>query len=205
MDRKAETMTMLNYFSNAPLATLCANCHRLVHWLSTGDRALAPISAYDLGQPKLVQKKLRRLASKIRTRRLKVVGEDLVLTTAIPLATAEAAVIKRNGFDRDEGKRLQTCLRRALKAMDAKDRSKCSIRLVRQSRYISVNANNHLVIRVPAWSDKGYRFDTDIILIWPKSTPPSIFSEKEFRRMSKFGFDRIPCFNMYLSSLQDKN
>jgi hypothetical protein len=117
----------------------------------------------------------------------------------MPLATAEAAVIKRNGIDAYEGRLLKYWLRRALGAMQRADRKACSLRLVRQARFISVNANNHLAIRVPAWSDAGYRIDGDMILISPQAERSSVLSASAFRRVSSSRFKLIPHFNLVLS------
>ncbi len=89
-------------------------------------------------------------------------------------------------------------VRRALGHMSQKARRACSFKLVRESRFLSINANNHLVLRVPAWSDAGYRISDDIILIWPQATKPSIMTQSRFRRESRSRFHLIPHFNLCL-------
>lgn len=180
------------------LTTLCANCHRIVHWLSTGDGSLEA-HAYGLGQSPLAQRRLLALARRIRRRRLRVVGRDLVLTTSVPLETAIGAVVTRNGLEGTDAQLFRRCLRRAMRAMAPADRRECSVRLVRGARFISVNANNHLAIRAPAWSDDGYRIDGDILLIWPQAVRPSVMSRAEFRRVSSGRFKLIPHFNLSLT------
>jgi hypothetical protein len=109
------------------------------------------------------------------------------------------AVIQRNGLDKTEAVQLNHCFKRAVSAMAAKDRELCSVRRVRESRFISVNANNHPAIRAPAWNDRRRRIEGDIILIWPQATRPSIMSPKRFRRESSARFKLIPHFNLSLT------
>ena len=130
---------------------------------------------------------------------MRVVGPDLMLSTAVPLSTALQAVVARNGFDRSEARLLKRCFTRAWRAIDPVDRRACSVRLVRGARFLSVNANNHLALRVPAWSDEGYPDDADVLLIWPQDTRPSIMAPAQFRRESAGRFKLIPYFNLGLS------
>ncbi len=180
------------------LTTLCANCHRSVHWLSTGDRSLEA-HGFGLGQSSAIRRRLLVLARRIRQRRQRVVGPDLVMTTSVSLQTALGAVVARNGFEQAEARLLKRCVQRALRAMAPSDRRECSVRRVREARFISVNANNHLVIRVPAWSDDRHRMDGDILLIWPQAVRPSIMSPARFRRESSGRFKLIPHFNLSLT------
>ena len=180
------------------LTTLCANCHRIVHWLSAGDRSVDG-HAYGLGSPGRASMRLLALARRIRRRRHRVVGPDHVLTTSVPLHTAMAAVIRRNGLDKDEAGLFRRCFSRAVRAIAPNDRQACSVRLVRGARFISVNANNHLALRAPAWDDARQRIEGNIILIWPQNTKPSILSATRFRRESRGRFRLIPHFNLSLT------
>jgi hypothetical protein len=106
------------------------------------------------------------------------------------------AVIQRNGLDAPEAVLMRRCFKRALRAMAARDRKACSVRLVREHRFISVNANNHLALRAPAWNDRRQRVEGDIILVWPQGVRPSIMSPSRFRRESSGRFKLIPYFNL---------
>jgi HNH endonuclease len=83
------------------MTTLCANCHRMVHWLSAGDRSI-DAHAYGLGKSGAHKRRLLALARRIRRRRLRIVGRDLKLTAAVSLETAMKAVVQRNGLDASE-------------------------------------------------------------------------------------------------------
>jgi hypothetical protein len=102
------------------------------------------------------------------------------------------AVIQRNGMDGTEAMLLNRCFKRALRAMAANDLKQCSLRLPRGSRFISVIANNNLVIRVPAWSYDNERCEENFILIWPKGVRPNAMSLPRFRHASDWRFKRIP-------------
>ena len=179
--------------------TLCANCHRIVHWLSAGDRSV-DAHAYGFGKSGLHRRRLLALARRIRHRRLRVVGRDLVLSTSVPLETAMRTVVQRNGLDASEAALMRRCIKRALRAMATRDRKSCAIRLVRGAQFISVNANNHLVLRAPAWSDDKKRLQENLILAWPKRTRPSTLSPSKFHRQSGHGFKLVPhVTNVYLT------
>jgi hypothetical protein len=180
------------------LLVLCANCHRSVHWLATGDRSLHA-HAYGLGPIAKARRRILGLARSIRRRRHRDIGANRTLASALPLSTAFDAVVSRNGFDADEGAVLRRCFRRAWRAIRSVDRRACSVRLVRGARFLSVNANNHLAVRVPAWTDDRHRETADIVLIWPQSTRLSIMSPQRFRRESSSRFRLIPHFNLWLT------
>jgi hypothetical protein len=180
------------------LRTLCANCHRLVHWLATGDRSLRR-DACGVGQSTIHTRNLLALARRIRSRRLRLVGPGLKIKDSVSLHTAIGAVIKRNGLEQPEAVSLRRCLNRALCALAINDRKNCSVRLERQSRFISVNANNHQVLRAPAWNDRGKRYEEDVILIWPHGVRPRILSPLEYRHAASGRFKLVPCINLYLS------
>jgi hypothetical protein len=122
-----------------------------------------------------------------------------VLRNAVPLQTAMSAVVQRNGLDQAEAKLLGSCFKRALNAMAPTDRKACSLRFPRGARFLSVNANNHLVIRAPAWGDNRERYKEDIMLIWPQGLRPSIMTPSEYRRTALWRFTLIPCVCLYLT------
>ena len=140
-----------------------------------------------------------QLARKIRTKRIRSIGPDLRLADSLTLSSALNAVIERNGFENPEARKMKRCFMLAWKAIRPSDRKECGIRRVRESRFISVNANNHLAIRVPAWDDYRARLDGDILLIWPKGKPPSLFSPSRARREMAGRFVQVPCTNIMLS------
>jgi hypothetical protein len=174
------------------LTTLCANCHRIVHWLATGDRSL-DAQACGLGKSATHTRHLLELARRIRTRRQRVIGPDLKLTTSVPLQQALGGIIRRNGLEGTEAAMMEHCFKLALRHMASSDRKACAIRRVRESRFISVNANNHLAIRAPAWNDRRQRIEGDIILAWPKAVRPSVIPASKFHRPSSSrGFKLVP-------------
>lgn len=180
------------------LLVLCANCHRSVHWLATGDRS-EHAHAYGLGPNAAARRRIVQLARRIRKQRQRVIGADRQLATSVPLATALDAVVSRNGFGIEEARLLKGCFKRAWRAINSTDRKACSVRLVKGARFVSVNANNHLAVRVPDWTDDGRREEADILLIWPQTTRPSIMSPQKFRRESSWRFKLIPYFNLALT------
>lgn len=181
------------------LVTLCANCHKSVHWLSAGDRSVKGAHGYGLGQSVTITRKLLKLARRMRLRRLRDIGPDHVLKKSVSLETAFDAVARRNGLPLSERRLLERCVRKALRAISPSDLRQCSVRLPRGERFISINANNYLALRAPAWSDEGYRHNSDILLIWPEKTRPSVGSLSQFRNAVSGRFKLIPYVNLPLT------
>ena len=180
------------------LVTLCSNCHRSVHWLASGDRCLEA-HAYGLGSSGAERKRLRARAGRIRSRRLSEFRGSTTMASAIPLHTAFDAVIRRNGLDQAEARLMMGCFRKAWRAMDKRDQRQCSVHLPRGARHLSVNANNHLALRVPAWGDDKVRLDYDMLLIWPQAEPPSTVNPRAFRLAARSRFRLIPYFTLALT------
>lgn len=180
------------------LVTLCANCHRAVHWLAAGDRCLEP-HGYGLGESPATRRAIRTLARRIRNRRLREYGKGHVMESSVTLGSAFEAVIARNGLESEEARLLKRCFRLAWNAIRPEDRRECSVYLPRGARFISVNANNHLALRVPAWGDDRVRYDADVLMIWPQSIRPSTMEPGEFRSQAKGRFKLIPYTNLALT------
>jgi hypothetical protein len=84
--------------------------------------------------------------------------------------------------------------------MATRDRKACSVHLVPGKQFISVKANNHLVIRAPAWGANRVKAEEgDILLIWPRSKRPSIMSSSRFRREWFHRFKLVPCVILSLT------
>lgn len=188
------------------LTTLCPNCHRIVHWLSVG-RRLEGRSADDVKRvvrPKVFQT-LHRLARRIRYRsqRTRLADNQWVEIKGkaqgpIPLRKALNLISVRNELEAREAVLMRRVVRRVVRSIPRKVRRACAFRLVRQGRYLSVNAGNHLLFRTPAYLDDGKRQDADLFLIWPRDTRMSCIPHRDWHRAVAFRFAAVPCFNIAL-------
>jgi len=66
-------------------------------------------------------------------------------------------------------------------------------------RYLSIDAGNHLLVRVPACSDSGRRRDAESFIIWPADSSPSILGPDERQDRIAFEFNRFAGHNFALS------
>lgn len=180
------------------LTVLCANCHRLVHWLASGDRALQT-NGFVVAGPKKTRLAVTKLARQIRDARLKRVGPGGVHLGSVSLADALAALARRHGYDRDLTRNLKTTVRRALAALPVAHKKELSFKLVRGALYLSLNARNLLVLRVPAYSDRREPLEGDLEVIWPQTHRPSFMSARRFRALSANRFASIAYFNLCLT------
>lgn len=191
----------------ANLTTLCANCHRAVHWLAVGRRlegAAGERARRALGSPAF--RVVASLARRIRKHRRWVllagnrwIASGRAARGLIPLADALERIIVLNGFEPVEASLLKRTVRRVLRAIPSAARGQCSYRLVRGGRFMSVNANNHLVFRAPAFEDDGTRTDHDVLLIWPQDTRPSVVPAARWRKEHPYRFAAVACVNLGLT------
>lgn len=77
---------------------------------------------------------------------------------------------------------------------------RCSIRLLKNGRYISVTTGNHLLFRVAAYSDAGVRQDADAFIVWPKGIRLTAFSTSEQKAAIAFDFKLFDGVTLALSS-----
>ena len=191
----------------ANLTTLCANCHKAVHWLSgegrlagkEGDQARRIYSASAFA-------KLAELAEVIQAQRArtKQAGNRWLKQAdtegQMSLADALRLVSRRNHFDLARAAILEQVVQRVLAHLSAEALKGCSIRLVQRGRFFSINAGNILVFRVPGVFDGVKDQDGDVLLLWPERIRLSVLSRDEWREIQagEGRFAAIPCFNLPL-------
>jgi len=188
------------------LRTLCANCHRLVHGLSVGRRLEGSRGRQiqqELGRRAFAV--IRRLAASVRRHRhrVQVTGSRWLQRSgrsrgALLLHEAVKIIGLQNSFEAEETNRLRRAVSRVIARLPRDVRRACSFRLVRNGRFLSINAGNHLLFRTPAYEDNGTRLDADLLLIWPQATRCRFIPRAEWPGLSRHRFKAIPCFNLQL-------
>ena len=159
------------------LTTVCANCHRLVRWLAVGWRDVSrEWTMIRAMLAKTTADHLASLAEHTRARRDRVVASEnrwiaeAAAKGAVSLDDAIAALLRRNGYAGAEARALERATRRPVQRTPPTVLARSSVRLLGDGRYLSVNAGNHLLFRVPAYSDAGKRQFADTFIIWPTTT-----------------------------------
>ena len=195
----------------ANLTTLCANCHKAVHWLSVGGR----LNASEGGKARKLYSasafgKLARLAEAIQDHRAKVkhVGNRWVKHAdsdgPMPLSDALGLIVRRHHFDSARAALLERVVHQVLGRLPADVLKGCSVRLVQRGRFLSINAGNILLFRVPGVFDGVKDPDGDVIVIWPEHTRLSVLSRAEWREIEagEGTFAAVPSFNLPLDFQQ---
>ena len=80
-------------------------------------------------------------------------------------------MVARNGFELTEAATLRRCFNRAW-PFASRINGHAAGGSPEVTGFLSVNANNHLALRVPAWTDDGYRDEADIAFD-PARGPPT--------------------------------
>ncbi len=200
----------------ANLTTLCANCHKAVHWLSVegrltgheGEKAKQLYSASGF-------EKLAELAEAIRDQRIRTreAGNQWLkrADTDGPMALGDALALisRRHHFDETRTAMLRQVADRVLHHLPPFVLKGCSIRLVQRGRFVSINAGNILLFRTPGFFDgiddpNARARAGDVLLIWPESTRLSVLSRKEWQNIEdgEGRFQALPCFNLPLNFKQ---
>lgn len=85
------------------------------------------------------------------------------------LEDAISAVVQNNDYGADEQRILAQVIRRAVHEIPEGMAHKCSFRLLKSGKYISVNMMNYLLFRAPAYTDSGGNPTFHFYLIYPSS------------------------------------
>lgn len=191
------------------LVTLCANCHKVIHWLSVGTR-LAGRETEDakrsLSPDAYV--KIRSLAEITRDhcRRTKQSGNRWIARAEtssgpIPLAEALNRVAGLNKLNDVNVNLMKDVTKRVLNYIPTDVRQDCAFRVPRSRQFFSVNVGNILLFRTPGYPDGAKRPEDDVWLLWPQSLRISVISPRDWRKIEngQGRFASIPCFNLGLS------
>lgn len=182
------------------LTTLCANCHRTVHWLMAGERLDGPEGERARAHlSKAGFDVLRELVETARAHKLrtKEAGHRWVVrpNTRDPISLDEAlsAIERRNHLDPKFAAQQRSILGRVVSELGPNVLNQCAVRLVQNGRFLSINAGNILVFRVPGFPDGAKEPQGDFLLLWPRSRRLSSLSVSEWRKIAKWkGFASLP-------------
>ena len=193
------------------LVTLCANCHKAVHWFALEERGMGPEAdrARNLYAPPAFER-LIDLAETIRERRIRtkragnVWLEEEGAAGRMPLEEALSVVARRNRFDDTRTTLLRQVTNEVLRRLGSPLPDGCALRVVQKGQFLSINAGNILLFRTPGrWdgvdgADK--EAENDVLLIWPEHTRLSVLSKREWREIEQGEgtFAALPCFNLPL-------
>lgn len=140
------------------LTTLCANCHRTVHWLAIGPRLDGSSTATLRTQidPRALRV-LTKFAAAARKQRLELQldgnrwSAKAGTTKAIlPFPKAVSGLLRKHRFVAADARLLRQAIVKIVAEIPSQVRRGCSARVVRNGRFLSINAGNHLLFRFPA-------------------------------------------------------
>lgn len=115
------------------------------------------------------------------------------------LDEALTAIAQSNDFGSEKQQIMMAATKKAIAQIPANVVNGCSARLLKDGRYLSINAGNHLIVRVPFYTDSGKRTPYDALLVWPAGSLPSILSAQELPARKKFSFQLFSGVNLMLS------
>jgi hypothetical protein len=135
------------------LCLLCANCHRLVHSFAVGRRLEGPMwQSASQSMSTTARKMIAQLAMRVRDHHARVLAADNTWVSAsnalgpVPMSEALTRIVQRNGYGVTEKVTFLAAAHSLLAHIPDDVRAKCSFRLLKSSRYLSVNAGNQLAL-----------------------------------------------------------
>lgn len=184
----------------ANLTTLCSNCHKMVHWFVAGDRLAGPDGLkVRRSLSKIGFARLRELVGTVRTHKLKTreAGHRWIVrpNTRGPMSLGDALDLigRRNHLDQTFALQQRSVVESAIAALGSDLLNECAVRLVQNGRFMSINAGNICLFRVPGFPDGAKEPQDDFYIIWTRTTKLSPLSAAEWRKISRWrGFARLP-------------
>lgn len=149
------------------LVVVCASCHSLIHYFGTKARDQQPLPKY-LGKHLRIDevKRLQGLVTRLQRARRKAYRKRRV-GYAFTVEQAISKVTETGGFDDIERAAYRACVYAVLKNLPKQARERCSYRLIRRGKCMSINLMNYLIYRSPAYGDLGAPPRYDCYLIFP--------------------------------------
>jgi len=174
------------------LTTLCSNCHALVHYYSA--KRFEGKNIKELVAPELTKKtaqdKLLILIEQIRRAKKSDVPQ-------YDLDQAIHIVSKKNKLLAEDAELMSTAVYRVIQHIPGELRERCSYRLIRNGKCISITAMNYLLFRVPGLADMRDDYRCDCFIIFPSDTSPLHFIEEPENQIG-FVFKDFNCINLAL-------
>jgi len=193
--------------SDAPsnLCVLCSNCHRLVHSFSIGRRLEGTGWQHAaMHVPLSASKVIANLAKHIRVHRERMIASDNSWIAgddsrgSVDLQTAIEKVAARSDYEGAERNDFVRAIRILVSKTPAAVLERCSVRLLKGGRYLRVNAGNHLLFRLPAYSDAGTKQDGHAFIVWPSRAQLYNWSPAEQDTAVAFRFQLFDGVNLRL-------
>lgn len=180
---------------------LCSNCHTLVHFYSSKryrDKGIRHYLNSELTEEAI--EKLKGFIEKVQNVKREIENNKNLWTTKKPYTFDEAIniVSHKNKFTDYQRKLLSKAFKIVLENLPKSIVQKCSYRLLKKGRYISINLMNYLLFRTPAYGDFGEKPKFDSYIIFPNNISNVKFVRDVESRIA-FNFKYFNCINLGLS------
>lgn len=187
------------------LVLLCANCHALTHAYSA--KRFAGQNVGGLLQDTLNKESIQKLiglTARIHTARNSIQSsggiwsdKDGVSRDAYSLEEAGDIVASKNKYSAEKTDLLKRTLDVVVRNIPDAIASRCSYRLLKEGRYISINIMNYLLFRAPAYGDLRGEPYYDTFVIFPLQTD-ELQIDVDFDEREAFQFANFDCVNLGL-------
>jgi hypothetical protein len=184
------------------LALLCSNCHTLTHFFSSNrfnNKNIATFFEQEYGNAAI--RRMNALIQKIRHAKYNIEKnnnrwiQDKLQSKPFSIQESIQIVAHKNRYSVDKTNQLRDVLVLVIRNIPDWLRNKCSYRLLKYGRYISINIMNYLIFRSPGYGDFGQKPKHDCILIFPNKTK----RHEHVGERIEFIFKHFNCLNIGFS------
>lgn len=140
---------------------LCSNCHTLVHFFSSkrfNEKSLSGFLKQEY--PRTSIERITKLAQKVQNAKCKIEQsnnkwnpQNRNSKKLYSILEAVASVSRRNDYSNEKAKHLQNVFSLTIHHIPAHLRAKCSYKLIKQKKCISICMMNYLLFRSPGYPD----------------------------------------------------
>lgn len=180
------------------LTLLCANCHRLVHHYSA--KRFATRNLKELAKDALEVDAIpafETLTQAIHQARVEMEQNNGRVEQPHSWEDALEAVARRNRYNEVKRQQFVSAMSQVVARLPPQVRSRCSFRLMRNEKYISINLMNYLLFRAPAHSDMGGAPVYECFFTAPSNTSLAQWAKAEGHDV--FTFTYFDAINLGLS------
>ncbi len=179
---------------------LCSNCHTLTHYYSSQryqNKEIKNVLKAQLKEDAI--KRLEGLILKVQNARRAIAENGNVWTAREPYTIDKAieVISRKNKFEQSQRNQLSQVIGIVLHKIPTEIRGKCSYRLLKEGKYLSINLMNYLLFRTPAYGDFAESPKFDCYLTFPKEKIPDEL--KPIEKRDVFLFEHFDCVNIGLS------
>lgn len=174
------------------LVLICANCHKIVHRFSSNKYKNLDIAEFlisELNKESILR--VKKIIKQLREFKDKIKSNGNLVQNPYTLKEAAEIVSDKNGFTSNMKDDVLEVLNLIISNIPKENVQKCSYRLLKNGKYISINLMNYLLFRTPGYGDFGEIPTHECLTSFPSEKIPTQYEPISQREPFKFKFAKV--------------